>query len=199
MDVKPNSNRFESEKKETAIEKKKVEKVASGKIRRKSEAKKITDIFISEDAHNVKNYILLDVLVPAVKKALSDVVKNGIDMILYGSTASNRDTSRASKISYRSYYDNPETHRTSGSRIKNSCDYDDIVFESRGEAEEVLEKMDELIETYGAASILDFYEFAGITTDYTYNKYGWTDVHTAKVVRVSGDGYMIRLPKAMPL
>lgn len=200
MDVKPNQNRFGS--KETAIEKKKVEKVVSGKVKtkKKSEARKLADVFISEDVHNVKSYILLDVLVPAVKKALSDVVKNGIDMILYGTTKADRNDSRASKISYRSYYDNPsEARRTSGSRVLNGYNYDDVIFDSRGEAEEVLERMDELIAAYGNASVLDFYDLVGISGTYTDNKYGWTDIHTAKVVRVSGDGYMIKLPRVMPL
>ena len=45
---------------------------------------KFADVFISEDVNNVKSYIVMDVLVPAIKKAISDIVTNGIDMILYG-------------------------------------------------------------------------------------------------------------------
>ena len=60
-----NSNRAKNDK--PAAPEKKVEAVVSGgaKTRKKSEAKKLADTFISEDASNVKNYILGDVLIPA--------------------------------------------------------------------------------------------------------------------------------------
>ena len=198
MDYKPNSNRFKEQQKETPAEKKKIEKVVSGKVKtkKKSEIRKLSDVFISEDIGNVKSYILFDILLPAAKKAISDVIRNGTDMILYGSSGGKR-SSNASKVSYRSYYDNDR--RSYEHRNRSVYDYDDIIFDSRGEAEDVLEKMDELIETYDAVSVSDFYELAGISGDYTGNKYGWTDIHTAKVVRVSGDGYMIKLPRAIPL
>ena len=81
-----NSNRAKNDK--PAAPEKKVEAVVSGgaKTRKKSEAKKLADTFISEDAGNVKNYILVDVLIPAIKKAVCDIVTNGIEMILYGET-----------------------------------------------------------------------------------------------------------------
>lgn len=200
MDIK-GSNRFGEQKAETSLEKKKVGKVVSGKVKtkKKSEVRKLTDIFISEDIENVKSYILMDVLVPAFKKALSDVVKNGVDMILYGSTKHDKDSSRASRVSYRSYYDDPDVRRVSDTRARTGYSYDDVVLDSRGEAEEVLERMDELIETYGMVSVADFYELVGVSGKYTDNKYGWKDIHTAKVVRVSGDGYMIKLPRVIPL
>ena len=59
--------------------------------------------------------------------------------------------------------------------------------------------MDELISTYGIVSVADLYDLVGITGgSYTDNKYGWTNVHNASVIRVR-DGYMIKMPKALPL
>ena len=58
--------------------------------------------------------------------------------------------------------------------------------------------MDELIEHYGIVSVADLYDLVGITGSYTDNKYGWTDIRTAQVVRVR-DGYKIKLPRAIPL
>ena len=75
---------------------------------------------------------------------------------------------------------------------------DDIILESRGEAEDVLERMDELIATYQLVSVADFYDLVGVSGNYTDNKYGWTDIRNASVIRVR-DGYMIKLPKALPL
>ena len=61
-----------------------------------------------------------------------------------------------------------------------------------------MSRMDEIVGTYGTVSVADLYDLVGITGAYTDNKYGWTDIRSASVVRVR-DGYMIKLPRALPL
>lgn len=199
-DYKPNSHKSREERQESAPEKK-VEKIISGtvKSKKKTEIQKFADVFISEDVSNVKTYILMEVLVPAIKKAVSDVVTNGLDMILYGETGRTKKNSPSSKVSYRSYYDKGNDRRDYGSsKTRTGYDYDDIILDNRGEAEDVLSRMDDLIATYGLVSVADLYDLVGITCNYTDNKYGWTDIRSAQVIRVR-DGYMIKLPKALPL
>lgn len=199
-EYKPNSHKFKEERRESVPEKK-VEKVIAGtvKSKKKNEIQKFADVFISEDVGNVKSYILLDVLVPAIKKAISDIVTNGIDMILYGGSYRTKSNSAASKVSYRSYYDGRNGRRDySAARTKTGYNYDDIILDNRGEAEDVLSRMDELISTYGVVSVADLYDLVGVTGNYTDNKYGWTDIRSAQVVRIR-DGYLIKLPKALPL
>ena len=197
VEYKPNSHKYKQE--QVTKEDKKIEKVVKGtaKVKKKNELHKVADIFISEDVKNVKSYVLMDVLVPAIKKAISDIVTNGIDMILYGGTGK-RGSSGAGKISYRDYYGRKDEPRHSDSRTRTGYSYDDVVLDSRGEAEDVLARMDELIETYGEVSVADLYDLVGITGNYTDNKYGWTNIRNAEPVRVR-DGYMLKLPKAAPL
>ena len=78
-DYKSNSDKVRQEQQSE----KKVEAVITGaaKTRKKGEMQKFADVFIAEDANNVKSYILMEVIVPAVKKAISDIVTTGIDMI----------------------------------------------------------------------------------------------------------------------
>lgn len=200
-EYKPNSHKSKEERPNVETLEKKVEKVVNGvvKARKKSEIQKFADVFIQEDARKVRSYILMDVLIPAVKKAISDVVTNGIDMILYGETGHSKKNGAASKVSYRSYYEKRDDRRDYGSnRMKTGYEYDDIVLDNRGEAEEVLSRMDELIASYGLVSVADFYDLVGVTGSYTDNKYGWTDIRSASVVRVR-DGYMVKLPRALPL
>lgn len=193
----PNSHKYKAEQKQTA-EEKKVEKVVSGtvKTKKKSEIKKLTDVFVSEDASNVKSYILMDVLVPAVKKAISDIVTNGIDMILYGESGNKKKTS-GSKVSYRSYYDNQSDRRTVSTRTR--FDYDDIIVETRGEAEQIFDQMQEIIDTYGFVSVSDLYDMVDLTAPFTANKYGWNNIRSADAIRVSGGGYLLKLPTAKAL
>ena len=157
-------------------------------------------MFISEDVSSVKSYIIGEVLIPAMKKALSDIVTNGIDMILYGESGVTKRKTPGSRISYTNYYDRRDRDRDryDDRRVRTGYDFDDIILDSRGEAEDVLSRMDELIDNYGIVSVADFYDLCGITGSYTDNKYGWTDIRSAQVVRVR-DGYKIKLPRALPL
>ena len=202
IEYKPNSHKYKENVQKDALEKKHVEKVVKGtaKVKKKTEMRKFADIFISEDVKNVKSYVLMDVLVPAIKKAISDIVTDGIDMILYGGNGKRSKNSTSSKISYRNYYDRRDDHRPSvgSSGVRTGYSHDDIVLESRAEAEEVLARMDELIDTYGVVSVADLYDLVGITGNYTDNKYGWTNVRNAEPVRVR-DGYLLKLPKAAPI
>ena len=79
-----------------------------------------------------------------------------------------------------------------------SYSYDDIILSTRGEAEDVLSRMDELIETYGLVRVADLYDLVGITGNYTDNKYGWMNIRNAEIIRVR-DGYMIKMPRAVPI
>jgi len=199
-EYKPNSHKSKEEQRKSVPDKK-VEKIIAGtvKSKKKNEIQKFADVFISEDVTNVKSYILLDVLVPAIKKAISDIVTNGIDMILYGGSNRTKSNSAASKVSYRNYYERGNDRRDyNSSRTKTGYSYDDIILDNRGEAEDVLSRMDELISTYGIVSVADLYDLVGITGNYTDNKYGWTDIRSAQPIRVR-DGYMLKLPKALPL
>ena len=175
--------------------------VAGAKTKKKSEISKLADVFIAEDIDSVKSYILVDVLVPAIKKAISDIVTNGIDMILYGGNGNpSTKKSISSKISYTPYYKMSSSSQKDRpvSRPKTTYEYDEIILNKRGEAEMLLKSMDENIQTYGMVSIGDYYDMAGVTSEYTTNKYGWTDLREAQVVRTR-EGYTIKLPKPSPL
>lgn len=200
--VSPNSHKYKEENKDVKKnEVKKVEKVVSGtvKTKKKSEIHKFTDVFISEDAANVKNYILMDVLVPAVKKAISDIVRDGIDMILYGGTGRSKSSGPSNYVSYSRYSDRDrrDDHRYSDTR-RAGYYHDDIIVQTRGEAEDVLARMDELIDMYGQVTVADLYDLVGISGNYTDNRYGWTNIRNAEPVRVR-DGYLLKMPKVGPL
>lgn len=190
-----NSHKAKAEKQ--AVEKRKVEKVVKGrvKVKKKGELGKFAGMFISEDAGDVKSYILLDVIIPLIKKGITETV----DMILYGGSGSG-SRNGSSKISYSSYYDRRDSDRRAAhSTVRTGrYDFDSIVLESRGEAEEVLDRLCELIDTYKVASVADLYDLVGVDFEYTDNKYGWTNLRNAEVMRVR-DGYTLKLPKALPI
>ena len=197
-DYKPNSHKFKNEEKTTE---KKPAKVISGKAktRKKSELQKMTGAIISEDARNVKSYILMDVLLPAVKDAIEDIVTNGIRMILRGETGARRSSSNSglSKISYNNAY---KTNNRSyyGEPTRSGYSYDDIVLDSRGDVENVIRHMDDLISQYGSVSVAYLYDLVGILVTPNDNKWGWSNIRNAEPIRVK-EGYLLKLPKAHPI
>lgn len=196
---KPNSHK--SKEQQEPVPEKKLEKVVQGKVttKKKSEVSKLADIFVPGDVANVKSYVIMDVLVPAVKKAISDIVTNGIDMILYGESGRTRKSGPASRVSYSQYYDRDRVRRDREPVApRANYSYNDILLDNRGEAEEVLARMDELVATYGMVSVADLNELVGITGNYTDNNYGWTNIKSAYVQRVR-DGYLLKLPRAIPI
>lgn len=57
---------------------------------------------------------------------------------------------------------------------------------------------EKVIAQYRFVSIFDLYELAGLDAPYTYDKYGWSDISTARVLSVR-EGYLIKLPRPVPV
>ena len=177
---------------------KKVEAVVVGtaKTRKKGELQKFVNEFVPGNFSIIKSDILKNIIVPSLKKAVSDIVKVGIDMILYDGKQT-----QSSKVSYRNYYDRDNDKVRAGSSINrfNNLDYDDILFETRGDAETVLDAMNDIISQYGIVTISDLYDLARVPNDnFTLNRYGWSSISGACAIRVR-DGYILKLPRAIPI
>ena len=81
---------------------------------------------------------------------------------------------------------------------KNNHNFDEIVIQSRIEAETILDSLRLLIEKYEVATVTDLYKCVGITADFTDNDWGWYDISGAAVVRIR-EGYLVDLPGPEPL
>ena len=196
-DLKPNSDKYK-ERTKTESEKN-LGRIVTGNVsvKKKNDIQKFAETFVKEDLNTVKSYIWTEVLLPAFKAVISD----SVNMMLYGETSRNRKTNnrRASQVSYSSYYDRPNDRREPNYvRSASRYIFDDLKFEDRGDADEVLSTLDDLLNRYPSVSIADLNELVGITGRYTDNKYGWTDISQAYIERTR-DGYSLRMPKAIPL
>lgn len=192
----PNSYKSkETNERERNDDKKKLEKVVTGQVKtkKKNGVGKFISGLVADETQNIKSYLFKDVVIPTIKKTITDVV----DMILYGGS-SKRSRTTASRVSYRSYYDEPRSSRRDEPRTIQGYSYDDVILETRGDAEEVLDQLNDLIDVYKIASVADLYDLVGITGNYTDNKYGWTNLSNADVVRTR-EGYQLKLPRALPI
>jgi hypothetical protein len=76
--------------------------------------------------------------------------------------------------------------------------FDEIVLDDRAEAEEVIDRLFDLVSRYESASVADLYELVGLASSHTDHKWGWSDLHGAGVSRIRG-GYLLDLPEPEPL
>ena len=173
-------------------------------VKKESEAKRLGKKFFSEDANTVGSHVVESVVIPSLQKLLSDAVKGAIDWLIYGSKGS-KNSSGVGTISYGSYYNrsgyiNPTPIYTNPMLNNKPTLYavNDIIIADRGEAEEVLLRMKESINSYGMVSVGDFYDLVGQRANFTDQKWGWFDLRTADIIRVDG-GFCIRFPKVQPI
>lgn len=205
----PSNSKYRKPRPSAAKEepKKETEKIITGEVtqRKKGIGYRFREAFAGDGSGGIVETIVTDILVAAVKAMISDAVTQGSDAIrqgfdryLYGDTRTpgssyRRPVNYAGFSKIRRYQERPE-FRSISAQARARHDFDDIILETRGDAEEVIDHLREIIEEYGAVSVKDLYGFLGITSSYTDGKWGWDDLEAAGVRAVRG-GYLLVLPK----
>lgn len=209
------SNSFKSRDKSAGTPKKeepkKREKVISGSAttRERSGAQKMADNIIVGNAKSTGNYILMDILLPAIKNTVWAMISNGIHMMLFGNSNSSSKGAKipGSRITYGGYEDYTRYRDSDRGKdvVLRRAIFENPVLDTPDDAEALLANIAGAIQQYGFATWGDLYDAAGIST---YNwqgceKYGWTDVRGADIVPIHrADGsilYELRMPKAAPI
>lgn len=200
MDAFPPNSRKAEQHPPTA--KKRVEPVVSASdVRRKqSLGKRFSHVFFGGDARTAVEYAAGNVLVPMVKDAMFQVWSSAIERLIYGDTHPRRHSLHTppsgpqGHVAYnamRPGNSQPSVSRTSRSRQQ----YDDIILPNRPQAQEVLERMYDLLSQYDAVSVADLLELTGQQTAHTDHKWGWMDLRGSRVERTRDGGYILNLPK----
>ena len=201
-----------SSRKQVNIEKpepKKVERITSGEVvrRKRPLGKRMIETFTGGDAKGVWSYVTMDVMLPAAKDMIADAVSSGVERMIFGegrssSRRSHRSGGNNGFVSYNRC--SPNTPRDGGRReeprtqmsrrARANHDFDEIILPTRVEAEEVIDRLFDLVSQFEQASISDLYDLVGVSGNFTDQKYGWTDIRGAGVTRVR-NGYLLDLPK----
>lgn len=174
-------------------------KVIQGSVtkKKKSVFRKIKETFFVGNKEDVGNYLITDVLLPSAKETLRELADKGLDMMMYGDTRATpykRSKSGGSKT--REYVSYDQAGRRESIRTRrDTLNFDDIILESRGDAERVLDDLLDKLEEYKVATVADLYDAVDISHDFSHTKYGWYDLSSAYVKRTR-DGYVVVLPKA---
>ena len=180
-------------------------------IRKRPLGKRVAEMLTGDDARSVGGYVVFDIVIPAFKDLLFEVITGGSQRALWGSSSTRRPQpprpgkgpSIPGAPSYISY-NTQGSSSTQPSKMSQAGqarhDFDEIVVASRGEAEMILSRMCELVEVYGVASVADLYSMAGITNgSYVDNRWGWRDLGSARVLRIPQGGYVFNFPRPTPI
>jgi hypothetical protein len=179
-------------------------------VRKKPLGRKIRESFMGDDAQSVGSFILFDVVIPAAKSLILDMFTQGLERSLYGDShgRSKLGGSRSGRggTSYQKMYNGAvvddrgrrDERRELSYQQRSEHNFDDVILSNRGEAEEVLERLQDLVNDYDQAAVADLYSMIGVTPSYTDNKWGWTDIRGSRVDAVRG-GYLLVLPRTTQL
>lgn len=177
--------------------------IVKGHIKKRSSAERISEVFIAQDLKTVAGVVFERVIIPNLRRLAVDTIDSIARGVFMGDDsvgASRGERNPLRNTSYYSYYENNSGAKATTASHKTPGQYRfaELIFDSYGEAQLVIDKMDECLEDCGVVTIADMYGFADVTCPYTGNYYGWTNIASAKIVADS-DGYWIKMPKAKPI
>ena len=186
--------------KKSIKEKKEIKAVVNGKVTKKKKgigSKIGAVLFDDNNVGDVKEYVIFDVIVPAVKNAISNAITGGIDMLLFGERRS--DSSRSSDSRGYTSYSSRSTSRRDSSRQSyrrpSLFELDDILLPTKLDANSVIDNMFNILDEYGVVSVADYYALVGEPSNYQMNAWGWENLNNIYTQRTRNGEYKIVLPK----
>ena len=187
-----------------------IKKIVTGDAikRKKTLGTRIRAMFGVNDGQSTPEYLMNEVLGPALKDMFTDAVIQGVERMVYGEArhSSRRSANHrgpvgsSSHISYNRYSTSArETPRAMSARGRSSHDFGEIELHTRAQAEAVIAQMDEFVDRFGHTSVADLYEMVDLEAEYTDEKWGWTDLRGADVRRTRNGTYVLILPRTEPI
>lgn len=175
--------------------------------KRKPLRKQFKETLVAGDFKSAMQYVVLDVLLPAAKDMIVEAGAQGMEKLIFGDSRRRGSVPPSSGptgyVQYHRMAGGLGSRLTSAQRVlsrqaRARHDFDEILLESRAEAEEVIDQLSEVMSRYGTATVADLYELVGLASAHTDHKWGWTDIRGAGVSR-SRDGYLLDLPDPHPI
>lgn len=176
-------------------------------FRKKSSVSKFFGSFFKVNAKSVMTGVVYDIFGPALRDMLAEMGIGIVERSLYGEERSSKNRTASNRYAGRtSYnYNSISANRSSASATsardardfssRSARNFDDVVLQTRGQAEEILDMMFMFIERYNQVTVSDMYDMLGASKGpYIDNRWGWTDLRGSRVTRTR-DGYLLDLPE----
>lgn len=207
--LEPNSDKYRREK--AAEQTREIRKVETkgAKLKKRGLGARLIDTFIKEKPEEVRKYVIKEVVVPAIMDTIYDSIMSALGMTFWQKADRRRSgggSSLGSKFTNYSAISTPSIRKERtpayGGSKGSLKSFDNLVFDSKGEAEDVRDSMIEALDRYGYLTVLEFYDIAQVTVDnFTDNNWGWKrdSIGQMKILGDSANGYYINLPRCEPL
>ena len=194
-----------SDKSKMPEEEKRVEQVTTSEVirRKRGLGSKFKGLLFAGDAKSTLQYVIFDVFFPQARDVIADVGKAGIERLVLGDTRRGSrppSSGPAGYVQYNRYHMGGQSQpapRNISQRARARHDFDEIILTSRVEAEEVLDRMFDILNRYGSVSVADLYLLTGFPSTHVDNKWGWQSLTGAGVSRIR-EGYLLDLPQPEP-
>lgn len=194
---------------------KKIEAIKDLNVMRRKQpiGKRFLNTFVISDGRSVFNSVLFDVLIPSARDMIVDAGYEAIQRTFYGEGARGgrrRGGGAPAPGSYTNYtrYSStgpldpradPRGPAPDPRKRGRGYQFDEIICKTRVEAEEIMDRLYDIVAKYEQASVKDLYELTNQPSDFTHDKWGWTDLRSAGIQRLPSGWYLLDLPRPEPL
>lgn len=190
-----------------------VERITSATAvpRKRGLGRRFRETFVGGDARTAFEYMVVEVVVPAIQDTLIDAFQGGFERLIRGEGPRPGRRGMAGGYGGPGYVDyrgmghsssakRSQAPRTISRQARARGSFDELIIPTRPDAEEVLERMYDYMGRYGTVSVAHLYELTGIQSSHTDMKWGWAELRGSRVVpRRNGEGYVLSLPEPEPL
>lgn len=154
----------------------------------------------------MKSFIFDEIVTPLIQRAVVEGITGTINYLVKGDAYADRKDVRQFGKSYINY-NGISSGKPSGSAGQyvysgksSGMDIENVWFESRVDAQHVLDEMQGVISQYDILTVNGFYDLVGQTSriDPSNEKFGWSDLRNAYITASHG-GWIIHLPRPMPI
>lgn len=169
----------------------KVKPVVKGKavVQKDTFGKKVWKTFVPTDLKDIRAHAVNQIIVPGLKAAALSLV----ELALYGSVGNRRSTSGVAQRTNYSYISSGN-HQTNTPAItqkdRATHNFQNIIFATYQDAEDVISTMLDLADRYNRLTVAQFYDLAGLESDWASENWGWTSFQRLETKAVRG-GYII--------
>lgn len=154
----------------------------------------------------MKSFVFDEIVTPLIQRAVVEGVTGAINYLVKGDAYADRKNNNSFGKSYINYNGiSSGKSNANGSQYvysgKNSgMEIENVWFESRVDAQRVLDEMQSVIAGYDILTVNGFYDIIGRTNiiDPSNEKFGWSDLRNAYITASRG-GWVIHLPHPMPI
>lgn len=182
----------------------------TAKVEKRKFGMKFVDFLFSDKLDSVSNYLTYYILGPSLKDLIYKMITGATQMVLFGGNSQGsqggsyipgygyQPVRRDAPVPYN-MMGNPGYAQPQPGIYQQRITLNDISFDTRDDAQLVLDRMNREISRYGKVRIADFYTFAGITgqeSNWTLQGSGWYSLANVYPMMRTDGRWIINFPPA---